>query len=134
MSKENKKNKKKNKQDNRENEIIIGVTTSKEKVRVEKKSTRTKTKPTQPKTKSSSNDKKKNSNQKNTSKKQVHKSKIVDNTEIKKINRKKVIVSLIILFLIAIGGTIYYLTTPVFNVSNIEVYGYEKNSVDTYIS
>ena len=35
---------------------------------------------------------------------------------------------------IAICGTIYYLTTPVFNISTINVYGYENNSEDTYIS
>ena len=34
----------------------------------------------------------------------------------------------------AICGTIYYLTTPVFNVANINVYGNTKNSADTYIS
>ena len=39
-----------------------------------------------------------------------------------------------ILLFILLCGTIYYLTTPIFNISNIEVYGNEKNSVDTYIS
>lgn len=153
----NKKNKKDNKYD-AENEIIIGVTTKpKEKVRVEKKkTTRANTKPTQKKaSKVSSNKGTKNtSNQKNLSNKNVKKNKnvkvnnkknvktnksvnkkeITKEEEIKKINVKKIIISIVILLFIALGGTIYYLTTPVFNISNIEVYGNEKNTVDTYIS
>lgn len=39
-----------------------------------------------------------------------------------------------ILLFIVICGTIYYLTTPVFNIANIEVFGNNKNSIDTYIS
>jgi len=43
-------------------------------------------------------------------------------------------ISIGILLFIILCGTIYYLTTPVFNIANIEVFGNNKNSVDTYIS
>lgn len=152
----NKKNKKDNKYD-ADNEIIIGVTTKpKEKVRVEKKkSTRTNTKPTQKKnTKVSNNAKSKNTlneksiqnksvknnktvkvNVKNTKvNKGTKKQEITKEEKIKKINIKRIIISIGIVLFIALGGTIYYLTTPVFNISSIEVYGNEKNTVDTYIS
>ena len=58
----------------------------------------------------------------------------LDEEQIRKINAKKVIISVFILLFIALCGTIYYLTTPVFNIASIEVYGNEKNSVETYIS
>ena len=54
--------------------------------------------------------------------------------EWQKINRKKVFISLFILLIIVIAGIIYFLTTPMFNITNIEVTGNEKNSVDTYVS
>lgn len=153
-----KKNDKIDNQYNADNEIIIGVTTKpKEKVRVDKKATRTNTKNIQKKnnkvisnkekgikntkktvnknTKNSINKKKDNKN----SKVRVNnkKNNFVEETKeekIKKINAKKIIISIVILLFIALGGTIYYLTTPVFNISSIEIYGNEKNSVDTYIS
>lgn len=140
----NKKNKKDNKY-NAENEIIIGVTTKpKEKVRVDnKKATRTNTSKNK---KVKSNDKKKansknkktvqtiknKTNQKNN--KKIHKKEVTKEEQIRKLNSKKIIISIIILLFIALGGTIYYLTTPVFNIANIEVYGNEKNSTETYIS
>lgn len=152
----NKKNKKDNKYD-ADNEIIIGVTTKpKEKVRAEnKKATRTNTKPAQKKTnkgnvkaqtkgtlnkKSASNKNVKNNknvkaNNKNIkTNKNVNKIEVTKEEKIKKSNAKKIIISIIIVLFIALGGTIYYLTTPVFNIANIEVFGNEKNSVDTYIS
>lgn len=136
----NKKNKKDNKY-NAENEIIIGVTTKpKETVRVEKKKT-TRTNPSKNK-KVKTNDKK-NANPKNKknvqvtknkTNKKVHKKEITKEEQIRKLNSKKIIISIIVLIFIALGGTIYYLTTPVFNIVNIEVYGNEKNSIETYIS
>ena len=155
----NKKNKKDNKY-NAENEIIIGVTTKpKEKVRVEnKKATRTNTKVVQNKNnvvrntnqKKSSNQINKNnkeklqsnklktdtkSRNKNQKKKDtVYKQELTKEEQIRKINAKKAIISVFILLFIALCGTIYYLTTPVFNIANIEIYGNEKNSAETYIS
>lgn len=136
----NKKNKKDNKY-NAENEIIIGVTTKpKETVRVEKKKT-TRTNPSKNK-KVKTNDKKnvnsKNKKNvqatKNKTNKKVHKKEITKEEQIRKLNSKKIIISIIILLFIALGGTIYYLTTPVFNIANVEVYGNDKNSIETYIS
>lgn len=136
----NKKNKKDNKY-NAENEIIIGVTTKpKETVRVEKKKT-TRTNPSKNK-KVKTNDKKnvnpKNKKNvqatKNKTNKKVHKKEITKEEQIRKLNSKKIIISIIVLLFIALGGTIYYLTTPVFNIANVEVYGNEKNSIETYIS
>lgn len=136
----NKKNKKDNKY-NSENEIIIGVTTKpKETVRVEKKKT-TRTNPSKNK-KVKTNDKKnvnsKNKKNvqatKNKTNKKVHKKEITKEEQIRKLNSKKIIISIIILLFIALGGTIYYLTTPVFNIANVEVYGNDKNSIETYIS
>lgn len=105
-----------------DNEIIIGVTTKagekkKEKVKVSAKTTKAKT--------SRKNGKDINKN---------YNSKIPKDKIIKKKNRKIKLVSAIILLLITIGGTIYYLTTPTFNISTINVFGYENNSEDTYIS
>ena len=153
-NKKNKKDKKDNKY-NAENEIIIGVTTKpKEKVRVEnKKTTRTSNKSNKKKKSSENlkdskkvNNKKKSLNKNNVSNKKkvqarsvntnkkVHNNEITKEEQIRKINVKKIIVSIVILLFIALVGTIYYLTTPVFNIANIEVYGNNKNSVDTYIS
>ena len=128
-----KKNKKIDKENKMENEIIIGVTTKpKEKVRVEKKSARTT--PKSKSTKSNSHNTKNTSNAKKSTKKKTSKKVIKSEEEIKKLNRKRIVLSIIMLFFIAIGGTIYYLTTPAFNIQNIIVYGNEKNSEDTYIS
>ena len=121
----------KNEKYNADNEIIIGVTTKpKEKVRVEKKSTRTNNKRKQ----SNNNNKNKYSKNIKKSNEKRKKSSNKTKTEIKKINRRKVLISTIVVLFLALCGTIYYLTTPVFNVSNIIVFGNEKNSTDTYIS
>jgi len=129
MKDNNRKNKKNNAY-NAENEIIIGVTTKpKEKVRVEKKkATRTNTKSNKKK----SNLKGKNSNK--SIKVNLNKNEEIKEKQIKKLNRRKILISIIILFILIICGTIYYLTTPLFNVANIIVYGNDKNSIDTYIS
>lgn len=142
----NKKNKKDNKY-NAENEIIIGVTTKpKEKVRVEKKkTTRTNTNSNKNKIDKSNNNKNRNLQNKNKvqakstqvkkiSNNKVHNKEITKDEQIKRINAKKIIISIAILLVIALGGTIYYLTTPVFNITDIKVYGNEKNSPETYIS
>lgn len=149
---EKKKSNKKDNKYNADNEIIIGVTTKpKEKVRVEKKTTRTNAKPNQNKVKSKTQKSKKQQttlskknvpnksvkiNNKNgvTNNTKVNKKEVTKEKEIKKSNRKKIIISIFILILIALGGTIYYLTTPAFNIAHIGVYGNNKNSVDTYIS
>lgn len=140
----NKKNKKDNKY-NAENEIIIGVTTKpKEKVRVDNKKT-TRTNPSKNNKVKTNNTKNVNSkNKKNVqavkskthkkSNNKSHRKEITKEEQIRKLNSKKIIISIVILLFIALGGTIYYLTTPVFNIANIEVYGNEKNSTETYIS
>jgi len=137
------KNSKKNKKDtkyNADNEIIIGVTTKpKEKVRVEKKkATRTNKKTTQNKKNNfktnNATNKYSNINKKSKKNAQIKNNDVLKEQKIKRLNAKKVIVSIVILLFIAICGTIYYLTTPVFNVASIEVYGSNKNSEDTYIS
>ena len=130
-----KQNNKKNEKYNADNEIIIGVTTKpKEKVRVEKKATRTNQKNKKKEENNKKNKNCKNLKKNNVKKKQVVKNKIKTEKDIKKLNRKRVLISIVILLFLMICGTIYYLTTPVFNVSNIIVYGNEKNSTDTYIS
>ena len=150
MSKDNIKKKKNYKEDNKynaENEIIIGVTTKpKEKVRADKKTARTKQKNNKNKTnnvniKSTKNKTNKNKVQnksigqaKNKIQNQKLSKPITKEKAIKKINRRKTIISVVILFFIVIIGGIYFLTTPVFNVASIEVTGNNKNSIDTYIS
>lgn len=115
-----------------ENEIIIGITTKpKEKVRVDNKPTRTKALHSTS-SKTNKHVTKNNSTTKSSYKKTKHKNK--KNYDIKRRNINKVTISIFILFLIVIGGTIYFLTTPAFNVSNIKVYGNKRNTVDTYIS
>ena len=145
MPKKNNINAKKDNKYNADNEIIIGVTTKpKEKVRVEKKkTTRTESKTNQKKTskakgKTGKGIVNKNSTQSNNKGivKNIRNSnkKVTKEQQIKKINTKKMIISIFILLFIVLCGTIYYLTTPVFNIANIEVYGNEKNTIDTYIS
>lgn len=125
MSKVNNKVKKKNKGEkyNTDNEIIIGVTTK-------------------PKNGTESNQKINYKNKKikqkkikrTSSKKKIKKEVLTKEQIIKKSNRKKVIISMLILFIIAVGAIIYCLTTPMFNIANIEITGNSKNSVETYIS
>lgn len=136
--KKNKNNKEDTKY-NADNEIIIGVTTKqKEKVRVEKKkTTRTNTKSSKNKRNTNKNNVKKNIPNKSTklnSTVKVNKNELLKEKQIKKLNKKKIMISVLVVLFIAICGTIYYLTTPVFNVATIKVYGNEKISVDTYIS
>lgn len=142
MAKINKKSKN-SKLDNKynaDNEIIIGVTTkAKEKVRVEKKPARTNkkskvgtsTKKSQNTKKRTTVSKREHTNNPKTNKKMMDRK---DDAQIKRINRKKVVISILFLFILALGGMVYYLTTPVFNVSNIQVIGNVKNTAETYIS
>lgn len=123
--KSNLNNKQKNNKYNADNEIIIGVTTKpKEKVRVDKKATRTKTN-SSPKVNKNANAHRNNTkNRKNKNNENIIKNK----------NRKvKLTISIVLLFIL-IGGTIYYLTTPKFNITDIVVYGNSQNSIETYIS
>ena len=133
MPRASKKNMKKKKNDNSyssENEIIIGVTTKPKNVRVENKKT---TRTNNNKKNNMSKPKKRTSKSKGVPKKN---SKIQNDKDqkIKKINRKKGIAGFIVLFLLLVSWTIYMLTTPMFNITNIEISGNEKNSVETYIS
>lgn len=133
-SSKNKRNKK-NKEEkyNADNEIIIGVSTAPKEVRVEKKkSTRTK------QVENSSNRTSNYKNSRKMKKKKInnekHKKNLTKEQEIKKSNRKKLIASCCILLMIIIAITIYLFTTPMFNITNIEITGNEKNSIETYIS
>lgn len=122
------KGKNKNKEKyNAENEIIIGVTTRPKEVRVDKKkSTRANS--------SSKNVKRTSSKKKQKKVNSKPKKVLTKDQEIKKSNRKKIILSFSILIVIMLGVAIYLLTTPMFNIVNIEVLGNEKNSAETYIS
>lgn len=142
MAKINKKSKnsKLDNEYNADNEIIIGVTTkAKEKVRVEKKPARTNkkskvgtsTKKSQNTKKRTTVSKREHTNNPKTNKKMMDRK---DDAQIKRINRKKVVISILFLFILSLGGMVYYLTTPVFNVSNIQVIGNVKNTAETYIS
>ena len=115
--------KRKNQKYNADNEIIIGVTTKTEDKKAKKEKEK-KAKAAEKNKKKIIEKNKKKYNYNNAQKEEI----------IKKKNRKIKVVSAIILFLIAIGGTIYYLTTPVFNIATINVFGYENNSEETYIS
>lgn len=118
-----------------ENEIIIGITTKpKDKVRVDQKTTRTRNSSTAKRDKINNHSTKNKSASKNNAKKTIHKNNKKNSYDIKKRNINKVTISIFILFLIVIGGTIYFLTTPAFNVTNINVYGNNRNPADTYIS
>lgn len=127
----------KNKQDekyNAENEIIIGVTTKPKQVRVEnKKSTRTNQANKKRTSLKDNNPIEQRKNNKNKKVKKIKKD-TTKEKQIKKSNRKKIVVSLFILLIIILAGTIYFLTTPRFNIANIEISGESKNSVETYIS
>ena len=134
--KENKKNKKDTKY-NADNEIIIGVTTKpKEKVRVEKKkTTRTNAvKPAKNKKKIDEKRKMSNKNTQNSSNIKNVRKDLSKETQIRKLNIRKIVISIAVVLFVVICGTIYYLTTPVFNIATIEVYGNETNSIETYIS
>ena len=123
-----------------DNEIIIGVTTTPKEVRVDKKkTTRTKHIKNDDEKWTSNNRSTKKTNKKNTKQKQKNKGNtrkkaITKEQKIKRTNQKKVIISFFMLIVIIIAGIIYFLTTPIFNIANIEIIGNNKNSVDTYIS
>lgn len=139
MAKTNKKpkirkNKKKQEEKyNADNEIIIGVSTAPKEVRVDKnKSARTKqvTKPSN-RTSNHKNSKKKNKKKVINNK---NKKNLTKEQEIKKSNSKKVLISFCSLLIIVIAIAIYMCTTPMFNITNIEIKGNEENSIETYIS
>lgn len=118
---------------NADNEIIIGVTTKPKEVRVDKKKS-ARTKPVKNNIKRTSNKKSSNKVMNQNNKKKKNEKVLTKEQEINKINRKKIAISFCIVLVIAIAGIIYFLTTPTFNISNIEVNGNNKNSVETYIS
>lgn len=120
---------------NADNEIIIGVTTIPKEVRVDKKKS-ARTKPVKDNKKRTSNNKsaKKVDGLGINNKKKNKNKTLTKEQEIKKINTKKIVISFFILLIIIIAGIVYFLTTPMFNISNIEVNGNNKNSIETYIS
>lgn len=132
IKKKNSKNKKlKNKYEqkyNADNEIIIGVTTKPKKVVEEKK------KKTHANINGRNIPKKNVQKQRKQKSNKVNKNKLSKEQEIKKINRKRFIFSLVLLLVILLACIIYFLTTPIFNIINIEVTGNKKISADTYIS
>lgn len=129
------KNKKQEEKYNADNEIIIGVTTAPKNVRVDnKKSTRTKQAKNTNKRRTSNKNNTKKVNKSRSSKPKKKNIKTTKEREIKKINTKKLVISFFILLVIMIAWLIYFLTTPMFNIANIEVTGNKKNSIETYIS
>ena len=131
MAKESKKTKNKSKEKYiAENEIIIGVTTKPKEIKKDKKPT------TKKNTKSKSSGTSSKKVQKNNKKIKLVKEKKDSEKEqkIKKLNRRRNIISIIVLLFICLAGSIYFLTTPMFNITNIEITGNKKNSVETYIS
>lgn len=139
MAKTNKKtkirkNKKKQEEKyNADNEIIIGVSTAPKEVRVDKnKSARTK-QVTKPSNRTSNHKKSKKKNKKKVINNK-NKKNLTKEQEIKKSNSKKVLISFCSLLIIVIAIAIYMCTTPMFNITNIEIKGNEENSIETYIS
>ena len=136
MTKKISKNKKNNTY-NADNEIIIGVTT---KQKEEKKHTKLRVnhKRDDLKKELKSKKEKKISKRKNISKSKKIKNNntFQETTEqmIKRKNRKRLFISIVMLIVAIIGGTIFFLTTPRFNITEIEITGNYKNTVDTYIS
>ena len=131
----NTRNKKQEEKYNADNEIIIGVTTVPKNVRVDnKKSTRTKQAKNINKRRTSNKKNMKKVNKSRSSKPKKKNIKTTKEQEIKKINTKKLVISFFILLVIIIAWMIYFLTTPMFNIANIEVTGNKKNSIETYIS
>ena len=110
-----------------DNEIIIGVNTKSSSNKTSKK----------PKKKKSNNTKKKsNTNIKSTtSQKDKHNKKKNDN--IKQNKRKRVlsiIIKLILVLVLFIVAIVFLMTSPIFNISEVEVKGNNKITSDTYIS
>ena len=62
--------------------------------------------------------------------------KLTKQQEISRRKRKKIlkVIKILTLFAIIIGGIVYTLLSPIFNIKNIEVYGNSKISSDTIIS
>ena len=128
--KNTKSNSKKSKQEkyNADNEIIIGVTTVNHEKRVEDKKAARK-----------NNAKKRtNHNKKENRKRLVKDEDIIEEIPkdkiIKKNNKKRVAVCFALSFIILIACMIFLMTTPKFNITEIKVDGYNKNSEETYIS
>ena len=124
---------------NADNEIIIGVTTVKKEKRVDnKKSTRAKYN-NKKNSRTSQNNKLKHDIKNKEKKKRdsiyyIEKDEFHKEEKIKKSNKKRFIISFIICLIIIISGLIFMMTTPKFYITDIEIEGNNKNSVDTYIS
>ena len=126
----NKRKKKTNKNNNKvglaDNEIIIGVNTKP----IEKTSN----------TKNNKSKKKKKSKSKTNSNKNKNitkKDKLNIKKDIKKKKKNKILsfcIKLIIILILCVVALIYLITSPIFNISRIEIIGNNKITADTYIS
>lgn len=115
----NKSNKNNNTSGLSDNEIIIGVNTKPVEKNIRNKSNNKKT-----------NNKKNNSNKKKNTSKKLDKSKATRNNKKKDKNKNKIIIVLVIIG----AGIAYLITSPIFNISKVEVLGNKKITSDTYIS
>ena len=113
---------------NADNEIIIGVTTKPREVPHKRKTTTN-----QSKNMLKTNIKNKKEIQKKKPIKKKRK-KLSKEQEIKKIIRKRFFLSLLLLVFVIMACIVYFLTTPMFNITSIEITGNEKISAETYIS
>ena len=127
----NKRKKKTNKNNNKvglaDNEIIIGVNTKP----IEKTSN---TKNNKSKKKKKSKPKTNNNKNKNNTKK---KDKLNVKKDTKKKKKNKILsfcIKLIIILILCVVALIYLITSPIFNISRIEIIGNNKITADTYIS
>ena len=124
---------------NADNEIIIGVTTIKKEKRVDNKKSTRANHNSKKNSRTSKNNKLKHDikNKEKTKRDSIY---YLENDEfhkeekIKKSNKKRFIISFIICLIIIISGLIFMMTTPKFYITDIEIEGNNKNSVDTYIS
>lgn len=112
---------------NADNEIIIGVSTPKREEKTKKKQS------ARPKRKNKKDTK---ANKKQTSQYRTSKPRRVvsKEKEIHRLNKRKVVASFVILLMVIIGGGIFLMTTPMFNITTIEVEGNDTLSTETCIS
>lgn len=136
QNKTRKSNRKKNEKYNADNEIIIGVTTKPKEDEIQKRQKKKQQQKRQTIHQAGKKTSKKTGKQTNQYRQKTNSktSKILKETEIKRVNFRKTLIGMVVLLMFVIGGGIYLTTTPMFNIANIEVEGNEKLSNETCIS
>ena len=113
---------------NADNEIIIGVTTVNREKRVDDKKT----------TRKNNVKKRTNYNKKQTRRNKIKNENFLEDLPkdkiIKKNNKKRIVICFVLSLMILISCMVFIMTTPKFNIAEIKVDGYNKNSEETYIS